>query len=219
MLIAANMHGLITLVNLINNLLYTYTYSRYTVYMCTKSCFIKHPLTWSVYHARCRLKATWKHYDGKNMERTRLKCGKRLLWMPNSDYSRRVISMTLQEHKVSRCVCCYWSVTDDLVLSAASNTLNTHFQGRGSRKHQMLAPTNTTIVLGGWRQSTAVKWRVKTVRSGSQIQFITRSRRQVLCQFSEKARGEFHPYQVSCMPGEGVAVCYIQTVHCSTNRS
>ncbi len=77
--------------------------------------------------------------------------------------------------------------------------------------HQMLPPTNTTIVLSGWRQSTAVKWCVKTVRFGSQIQFITRSSRQVLFlrisagNRSAKdgfLRGDFHPFQVPCMPGE-----------------
>lgn len=122
-------------------------------------------LTWCL---RCELsfessmKTLWWRKTGRGHAESGKK--KRLLWMPHSDYSRCVISMTLQEHKVSRCVCCYWSVSDDLVFSASGDTVNTHFQGRGGRKSiRCFHSTNATIVLGGWRQSTTVKRCVKAV--------------------------------------------------------
>lgn len=46
--------------------------------------------------------------------------GKKKLLMPDSDYSCCVIGVTLQDHKDSEYLCCYWSVTDGLLFSVAN---------------------------------------------------------------------------------------------------
>lgn len=140
--------------------------------------------------------------------------------------------MTLQEHKMSWHVCCYWSVTDDLVFFLLPVMLWIPMSKVVEvEKHQMLTPTNTTIVLRGWRQSTAVKWCVKTVWFASRIQFLTKCRRQDLYLRINAAN---RSWKDSCMRkskelfdspfsllhavwrNDSVSKCYIQTVQCST---